>query len=70
MKAALAARVYRKFDPDNNGAIEPVDIVRAFANVRTAGGTPWVDDEKAHAIAHMILDDAGTPRGDRTPRRI
>ena len=33
MKAALAASVYRSFDPDNNGSIEPVDIVRAFASV-------------------------------------
>ena len=60
MKAALAARVYRDFDPDNNGSIEPVDIVRAFANVRKSDGNPWVPVEKAHAIAHSILRDADT----------
>ena len=53
MKAALAAASYRLFDPDNNGSIEPVDIVRAFANVRKSDGDPWVPVEKAHAIAQL-----------------
>ena len=103
MKAALAARIYRNFDPDNNGcappaldprarheglpvsprealtpscaaltraarsrapfacsSIEPVDIVRAFAKVSKADGSPWVDWETSHSIAHMILSDADT----------
>ena len=63
MKAALAARFYRSFDPDNNGSIEPVDIVRAFAQVVRSDGEPWVSWEQAHAIAHMILDDADTDDG-------
>ena len=54
MKAALAAATYRSFDPDNNGSIEAVDIVRVFAHVE---GVSW---EQAHAIAHMILADADT----------
>ena len=60
MKAALAATVYRNFDPDNNGSIEPVDIVKAFASVHQSDGSPWVTMDKAHAIAHMILADADT----------
>ena len=63
MKAALAARIYHDFDPDNNGSIEPVDIVRAFAKVTKADGSAWVDWEQAHAIAHMILADADTDGG-------
>lgn len=54
MKAALAAATYRSFDPDNNGSIEAVDIVRVFAHVE---GVSW---EQAHAIAHAILHDADT----------
>jgi hypothetical protein len=54
MKAALAAATYRSFDPDNNGSIEAIDIVRVFAHVE---GVSW---EQAHAIAHMILEDADT----------
>ena len=54
MKAALAAASYRSFDPDNNGSIEAVDIVKVFAHVE---GVSW---EQAHAIAHMILADADT----------
>merc|ERR1712185_697323 len=54
MKAALAAATYRSFDPDNNGSIEAVDIVKVFAHVE------GVSAEQAHAIAHMILDDADT----------
>jgi hypothetical protein len=60
MKAALAARTYRTFDPDNNGSIEAVDLVRAFARVCKGDGSPWVPFEKAHAIAHAILLDADT----------
>ena len=63
MKAALAARVYRDFDPDNNGSIDPADIVRAFARVKKADDSPWVPWEKAHAIAHTILSDADTDAG-------
>ena len=54
MKAALAAATYRSFDPDNNGTIEAVDIVKVFAHVE---GVSW---QQAHAIAHMILLDADT----------
>lgn len=54
LKAALAAATYRSFDPDNNGSIEPEDIVRIFAHV---DGVGW---EKAHAIAHTIMNDADT----------
>ena len=54
MKAALAATTYRAFDPDNNGAIDPVDIVKVFAHVE---GITW---EQAHSIAYMIMDDADT----------
>lgn len=54
MKAALLAATYRSFDPDNNGTIEAVDIVRVFAHVE---GVSW---EQAHAIAHMIMADADT----------
>ena len=57
MKAALAATTYRQFDPDNNGAIDPVDIVKVFAHVE---GVSW---EQAHAIAYMILEDADTDDG-------
>ena len=48
LKAALAAATYRSFDPDNNGSIEPEDIVRIFAHV---DGVPW---EKAHAIGERF----------------
>ena len=54
MKAALLAATYRSFDPDNNGTIEAVDIVRVFAHVE---GVSW---KEAHAIAHMIMADADT----------
>ena len=54
MKAALAACSYRTFDPDNNGSIEAIDIVKVFAHVE---GVSW---QQAHAIAHMILADADT----------
>ena len=54
MKAALAAASYRQFDPDNNGSIEAVDIVKVFAHVE---GVTW---QQAHAIAHMILAEADT----------
>ena len=54
MKAALAAASYKHFDPDNNGSIEAVDIVKVFAHVE---GVSW---QQAHAIAHMILADADT----------
>ena len=60
MKAALAALRYRDFDPDGNGSIEPLDIVRAFAHVVKADGSPWVTWDKAHAIAHSVLADADT----------
>ena len=60
MKAALAALIYRDLDPDNNGAIEPVDICKAFAHAEKSDGTPWVPWEKAHAIAHTVLKDADT----------
>jgi len=43
-----------QFDPDGNGSIEAEDIVRVFARIN---GVTW---EKAHAIAHTILDDADT----------
>ena len=54
MKAALAAATYRDFDPDNNGSIEAVDIVRMFAHVE------GVSCDQAHAIAHAIMHDADT----------
>ena len=57
MKAALAATTYRAFDPDNNGAIDPVDIVKVFAHVE---GVTW---EQAHSIAYAILEDADTDDG-------
>ena len=60
LKAALAATKYRDFDPDNNGSIEPVDIVKAFANCYKANGAPWVPARKAHSIAYTILLDADT----------
>lgn len=60
MKAALTALIYRDLDPDNNGAIEPVDICKAFAHAEKSDGTPWVPWEKAHAIAHTVLRDADT----------
>ena len=60
MKAALAALIYRDLDPDNNGAIEPVYICKAFAHAEKSDGTPWVPWEKAHAIAHTVLKDADT----------
>ena len=53
MKAALNAAKYRSFDPDNNGSIDPVDIIKAFAQVTKGDGTPWVPFEKAHAIAYV-----------------
>jgi Ca2+-binding EF-hand superfamily protein len=60
MKAALAAANYRAFDPDNNGLIEAVDIVKVFAHVE---GVSW---SQAHAIAHMILADADTSDAGET----
>lgn len=54
MKAAILACSYRNFDPDNNGIIEAVDIVRVFAHVE---GITW---QQAHAIAHMIMAGADT----------
>ena len=57
MKAALAASNYRQFDPDNNGSIDPVDIVKVFAHVEDV---TW---EQAHSIAYMILEDADTDDG-------
>jgi len=61
LKAALGTQMFNYFDRDNNGVIESVDIVRAFAAIEKSDGSgPALTPEQAHAIATAIMSDADT----------
>lgn len=59
LKAAMAAQAFSYFDPDKNGVIESVDLVRGLAGIEKADGYgALLTPEQAHAIATAIISDA------------
>ena len=71
LKAVIAAQQFKLLDPDGNGAVEAVDLVKALAGVESAetkegSSQPFITHAQAHAIATAIMRDADDDKNSKS----